>query len=561
MRRSTAAALLAILLLAVFMRLLPLLRFVYWGSDVGEYHRLAAQLVAGGHLGTDYNGWGSTYPYFPGFYFVVGGADLVNIGLGSALNLIPPVLNALAVLLVFLIAVRIFRDERVGIVAAGVLAVSMPYVYTNSHPIPSTIGSVLVLAALALVVGPSQASKKNLVLLFPLSAALVLTHHLSTYFLMIAVLFSLVLKSLSVTGFRWRSVAPELALLAFLFSLALPYWLVYATPFRVNLLGDLGTMPWWGPFGLLLAGLSLWIVLVTIRQRSQRVLVPRYPTLRRSRGLFLVALAFTFGLTITFIFVNVPGTSIKLPPVDVLFLSPFLVLAALAVAGRKVLDFSHDGHKPTAWFIVFTLSMLAGSVIGARILIPYRHMDYLMIPVAVMIGAGLALFHDLAFAGRKRGFAVALAVTFLIVGNIPVAYPPPEIMAGYDEGASSHSLVAISWLPGHVNGLLATDHKASTLAFGFGKTNATWDTARWTLIASNFSNAKGEMINVSSPSGHKRVDYALMNVEVRSGTQLFPWEPAYKLSGEAQGKFNDLPFQRFYDDGYTQVYYVNWGLA
>jgi len=560
MRRSTAAALVAILLIAVFTRLMPLTKFVYWGSDIGEYHSLTDRLIGTGHLGTDYSGWGKTYPYFPGFYFVVGGGSMMGVDSNAALNLIPPLLNAVAVLLIFLVAVRLFRDDRIGLMAAGVLAVAFPYIYTNSHPIPSAIGTVLFLASMALLVG-SQSGMKKLAALLPLAAAIVVTHHLSTYFLIIAVLTALVLRSLLASNFRWRSVAIEAVFLVALLALALPFWLVYATPFRENLLGDLGTVPWWGPFAALGIAALGWLVVVRLRRKSEWRFSPRYPTLRRNAAMFVLAIAFTFALMSLFTVINVLGTTIKVHLQDVLYISPFLLLMALAAPGRRPLDFARDGHKPTAWLAAFTLSLFAGSIVGEQVLIPYRHVDFMMIPVAIMVGSGIVLLHDLAFAGKKGGAVAVVIAVVLIAGNLAVAYPPQDIMAGYNEGTGSTSHVAMNWLPGHVDGLLATDHKASMLSFGYGGTNATWDTARETIFATNLTNAKSEMLRVNSPSGPKRVDFVLMNMDVRTGAQMFPWEPAIGLSEQAQTKFDRLPYQRFYDDGYTQVYWVNWGYS
>lgn len=560
MRKSTAAALAAILIIAIFTRLIPLLKFVYWGTDIGEYHRLTVQLVDSGRVSTDYLGWGVTYPYFPGMYFVTGGASLLGISPDAALDLALPILNALSALLVFLIAVRLFRDDRVGLLAAGVVAVIMPYVYATSHPVPEAIGIVFLLSCLALLVGPSASKRKNLLVLLPLAAAIVVTHHLTTYFLVIMVLFALVLKTLLNRKVKLEDIAVEVILLIFILCIALPFWLVYATPFRVKVLGDLNGVPWWGPFAALAVMVALWIAVVKLRERSRWRFMPRYPNKRRAAAMLAIALIFLVAMTTAFTAVHVLGTSINIPSSAVVYLTPVFILVAFAAPGRKPLDFVRDGHQPTAWFIALALSILAGSVVGAEVLVPYRHIDFLMIPLSIMIGSGMVFMYDVTLAGKKGGIAVGLLAGALIVGNIAVAYPPPGIMAGYDEGTNSHSLVAMPWLQAHVDGLVAADHKSSMQAFGFGNANATWDTARDALLADNFTGAKTEMMNVDSPSGLKRVDYVLLNVDSRSGTQLLPFEPAYALSDAALAKFEKSPYQRFYDDGYTQIYFVNWGL-
>ncbi len=561
MRRSSAAALFAIFIVAIFIRLLPLTGSVYWGADVGEYHKIASQMVNDGYVSTEYVGWGAVYPYFPGFYFVVGGPSMLGLDVGAMLSLVPPILNAISVLVIFFIAARIFHDDRVGLIAAGVIAVAMPFVYPDSHPIPGSIGMLFVLASFAVLVSSIPSGKKKLALLIPITIALILTHHMSTYFLIIAILMAAVLKSLLSRRYSFKDIGVEIGYMAVVLALVLPFWLLYATPFRDSILSDLDMFPWWAPFVILGLLLAMWPIIVRLRQRSSWRYVPKFPSLRRSSSLVVVALVFVFGLTIAFTVTSVLGTNIRISFTTVLFMSPFLLLVTFSVAGRRVLDFARYGFEPSGWFIAFALSTIVGSFVGAQVLVPYRHIDFLMVPIAVMIGAGLVLLNDLAFKGRKGSRVVVILVGLLIASNIPLAYPPPEIMAGYEEGVKPQSLVAVSWLPSYVDGLLAADHKSSMIAFGFGDTNATWDTARDSLLAVDFESARAEMLNVSSPSGRKRVDFVMLSIESRRGTQLLPWEPAYQLSEEAQGKFEELPYQRLYDDGYSQVYMVNWGLT
>src|SRR2546429_7921012 len=97
MRKFTALGLAAIALGSISVRLSPLSSFVYWGSDTGEYFSILRTLVRTGHVSTPYYGWGITYPYFPGMFFVQAGlADLGGIDVSTVLNLLVPILGALA---------------------------------------------------------------------------------------------------------------------------------------------------------------------------------------------------------------------------------------------------------------------------------------------------------------------------------------------------------------------------------------------------------------------------------------------------------------------------------
>src|SRR2546428_11916383 len=92
MRKSTASSLLAILALALALRLSPLTRFVYFGSDVGEYFRISSELAGTGHVTLPYTGWGVTYPYFPGMFFLVAEALSPGRRLPRGLPLLGPAL-------------------------------------------------------------------------------------------------------------------------------------------------------------------------------------------------------------------------------------------------------------------------------------------------------------------------------------------------------------------------------------------------------------------------------------------------------------------------------------
>src|SRR2546421_2896119 len=144
MRKSTALGLTALVLGSIAVRLSPLWSFLYWGSDTGEYFALLRSLVQTHHVSTMYDGWGVTYPYFPGMFFVqVGLVDLAALDLPTVLNLLVPILGALSVLPMFLIARRATGEDRVALFAAALLvgAIPMRTLPPIRHPRPSEICS------------------------------------------------------------------------------------------------------------------------------------------------------------------------------------------------------------------------------------------------------------------------------------------------------------------------------------------------------------------------------------------------------------------------------------
>src|SRR5256886_17259685 len=120
MRKTTDLGLAANALGSVSVRLSPLWSFVYWGSDTGEYFSILRTLVRTGHVSTPYYGWGITYPYFPGMFFVQAGlADLGGVDVSTVLNLLVPILGALAVGPMFLLPPSIVTEGRVSALAAA----------------------------------------------------------------------------------------------------------------------------------------------------------------------------------------------------------------------------------------------------------------------------------------------------------------------------------------------------------------------------------------------------------------------------------------------------------
>src|SRR2546430_14666033 len=127
MRNPTAFGLMALVLGSIAVRLSPLWSFLYWGSDTGEYFAILRDLLRTQHVSTTYYGWGVTYPYFPGMFFLQGGlVGLGGLDLPTVLNLLVPVLGALAVLPVFLIGHRVSGEASVALFAAAALAGAIP---------------------------------------------------------------------------------------------------------------------------------------------------------------------------------------------------------------------------------------------------------------------------------------------------------------------------------------------------------------------------------------------------------------------------------------------------
>ncbi len=548
MRKSVKTALAAILLAATAIRLSPLWSFLYWGSDTGEYFAILQSLLRTGHVSTVYYGWGITYPYFPGVFFPQAGVvDLAGGDVPTVLNLLIPILGAFAVVPMFLLAVRITKEARFGLFAAAFLAGAIPHAYTTAHAAPATLGDLFVFAGLVLFLR-LRADPKALAPLLLVSGALIVTHHLSAYFLLLMVLGAIAIGGLvrpwSARAGRMR----EIAFASVLIVGTLAYWFGYATTFRESILTDVDIRPWWLLFVGFGFGLLLLAALVALRRRVAWRYRPRAPGFQPIAASWVAAAITLLAIGVFTVLGGVPGTTVHVPPEGLAYFVPLVILLSFSAAGRRFLDFEKDGFHPTVWLAVLLLSSLVGIAVAPRVIIPYRHLEYLLIPFGVFAAVGFFRLLDLGgLRGPRRHLALA-ACAALLVANGLAGIPPPSTFAGWKEGTIPAGIDPAYWARDHVEGLIVTDHHASSTAFGFGGLNATWDRA--------VIDPSAVLQPIPSPSGIRNGTYLWIDRDMEQGVRLLPWEPAKPMDRDVIARFDDSPFMKVFDNGYARLYWI-----
>src|SRR5213594_1416170 len=502
MRKSTAVALAAVALVSIAVRLLPLWSFLYWGSDTGEYFSILRALVRGDHLSTTYYGWGVTYPYFPGMFFAQAGfVALGGLDVPTTINLLVPVLGALGVLPMFMVAHRMTSDDRFALFAAAFLAGAIPVAYTTAHTAPATVGELLALAGLLCFVR-LRTDGRAIVPLLLVTATLIATHHLSLYFFLIMVFGAIVLEGL-----------------------------------------------------VLLAGIIFARSRVTWRYR------PPYSALRRPATAYAAAVGTIFVIGVVSVVLGVPGTTFRVPATGLLYFVPLVLLLSFAASGRRFVDFLADGLQVNGWFVALLGSAVVGIAVAPRVLIPYRHAEYLMVPLAIFAGIGFFRLLDLAgLSGGKRTLALGVC-SVLLAANAIAGIPPPSTLAGWREGTIPSAVDPAYWARDHVSGLVVWDHQGSTTVFGFGGINATWDRTRDPFLP-EFANVPfAGLSDIPSPSGVKNGTYVWIDRDMEAGVRLTPWETAAPMDPAVIAKFDSAPFIKVFDNGYARLYWIGWGCA
>ncbi|MGA7476407.1 MAG: hypothetical protein WBW47_04225 [Thermoplasmata archaeon] len=585
LRLETLLLLAGLALLLVFLALEPYLSYAVFGSDSGEYYRLTVDLVSTGTLphGAAYAGWGSAYPDFPGIFLLAGGgAGALGIDPFSALAVLIPVIAVLSVFPLFLLFRRLYPHDTVALLAAAIGSLVMPRLFSIAHPAPLALGDFLCVGALWMLVEGRRDARWYV----PLSltgGALIVTHHLSSYFFVVSALGGIFFLEMWKPGL-WSRRFPsrELAFVAAFITGTFAFWFYGTTTFTSKVLDfALGNRPYIG--FTLFEGLGVATILVAAvlirwrrsRPRSTRVWV-RLPTdhsLVRDAAVLCVAI---FGAICVVLFVPVPGTAQSTTPSAILWFSPVLALGIFCAGSRRILSPSRTGPFALAWVgalglsagLMIALSLAAPAVPGtpalggvSSTLSPYRHVEYLFLPIALLVAVGLARLVTRARdrAGRRAFVAACVGVVVLLAANAAIVYPPQNDFGGFEEGLTHGDAALWMWvgITAPPTWTVATDHRLSSMIFGVDGNPTTWFTTTTLFTGSNWSQAVAELRSVGTPYTDRPIDLVAVDSVMYTGVALDPSKLALPLSSAAVGWFEMLPFVPVYENGPDVVYVVD----
>jgi hypothetical protein len=580
-RPEVAVLLLGVALLLVFIALEPYLAYAVFGSDSGEYYALTSALVSTGHLphGAGYGGWGSAYPDFPGIYLVAGaGSGGLGVSPFTALTVIVPAVAVLSVLPLFLLFRRLYPHDMIALFGAALASVAMPRLFTIAHPAPASLGDFLAIAALWMFVESRRDTRWYLPLALS-GGALILTHHLSTYFFVVGALGGLLFLELW-RPHLWSRRFPtrELAFLGAFLTATLAFWFYGTYSFVAKvLLPGLAHSSLVGFAALEAAGLLAVVLVGVFIYLRRRRFVPRkawvrLPTDRsvvRDAALLTVGI---FGSVAVLLVVPIPGTSQTTAPLAILWFAPVLGMAILCAGSRRLLSTSRLGPLALTWLAVLALSAVATllvSELGSSLqgfveaIPPSRHAEYLLIPVALLaaLGAARLLARIDHRAGRRAAVAAAAGLVVLVAANAAIVYPPQAYLGGFEEGLTRGDAALWMWVGIAVPSTwtVATDHRLSSLIFGADGNPCTWTStpALFTGNASQAPQAYAELRGSGTPYTVRPIDLVAVDSVMYGGVALSPSVLASPLSPSAIAWLGEVPFVPVYEDGQNVVYLVD----
>ncbi len=574
-------------LLLVVLALEPLLSYTVFGSDTGEYYYLTHALVTTGTLphGAAYGGWGSAYPDFPGTFLLAGaGAEALGIGAFTGLIVIVPAVAALSVLPLFLLFRRLYPNDTIALLGAAVASVAMPRMFSIAHPAPLALGDFLCIGALWMLV-ESRRDPRWFVALAPTAGALIVSHHLSSYFFVVAGLGGLVLLELWRPGL-WSRRLPVREFLFFgaFVTATFAYWFYGTSEFVAKVLQfSLGGREYVGFAAFELLGLGvLALAFLLVRWRRGRP-GPRPGWVRLPTGRSVLRDAIVIGVVVfvaasVLIFVPIPGTSQLATAATVLWFVPVLGLGLLCSGSRRSLTPSRLGPFTLTSVAALGLSaaaMLALAGVGTLLpgasaaagissaISPDRHVEYLFVPIGLLVAVGSGRLIALAGdrAGRRAIVAGSVAIVLLLAANAAIVYPPQADFGGFEEGLTHADAGLWMWIGLEEPSTLtvASDHRLSSMIFGFDHNPATWVTTPALFTGSNESAAIAELRSsgVPNPADARPIDLVVIDGVMYTGVALNPAAAALPLSAAAIAWFALPAFVLLYENGRAAIYLVD----
>jgi len=567
-----AAPVAAVVLLGMVLREIPNLTTAAWGNDFGIYLGLTERMAETGDLFPPYDGWGTSYQYFPALYGLTAGLHaLTGAEVAVLLGRVAGVVGGLTILFAYLVGRELFGSRRIALLAALILAIDPIHVYQTSHPAPLVMGHLALGLALWLFLrwrrgGPWLP-------LLPAVLLLLVSHHLSTYFFILAVA-GIAFGSLFARRSPRKAFARDVAFLGGVLTAAFAYWVFIATPVSSHVRSVTG-LPTALVLGILLAGL---VALHRLAPRLAPLLARlRLPPQLSARRAFLGVLGVGFAAMAANVLLRPFGAASALPLLGLLVLLPPLLLYAVAAAGAATAARDRRWAPLLGVLAVYLGSLAFGFATQNAIILSYRHLEYLSLPVALfaakVVSRGLLRAREFADTltrsarlarPRPAGGVFAAGLVALLLANVATGYALTNGAVGPDERIPDVTLDLIDWMAAHIprEGTVAADHRISQVLWARGFT-ATNDGAVVVFTEAEWYRIVDELRPFEPRVDYVVIDHIMVESGVQSGTDL----ETPKMTGDTYGKFT-LPPWRFVhrvesEDGsrWAELYRIDWEWA
>ncbi|MFW6072001.1 MAG: hypothetical protein ACOC6U_00715 [Thermoplasmatota archaeon] len=514
MKKSIWFALGAIISFSILIRTIPLFGNTLWGIDCGEYVYYTNQWVTNGRTYLSVDGWGQAYPYFPGMLIVSSSFHLLTgLPVTSSTMFVPVILSALSPLFIFLLAHKITRNKKPSLISALFFTVLPPVIYNYSQPKPETLGVLIFLFLLTTIISLRDNDKVSLLLIIS-SFSLVLTHHLTSYFMILFLVGGFFLLSLWVNK-RKSLERKRIYFYIFFAALTVSFWLSVPT-FRYNRLYEALIFP---SYSIVIVPFLVLLFITLIAKFREKIEYFMSINLHEQdiKRFIMISLV-TIIITIVILSAIAFGVFTKEAEIgfSIYLYIPIMFLSLFSLFSRKIIKAYKEGPFVLGWLFFTALSVTAGLIFGSTSLRSIRHVSFFIIPLSLLFGIGIYQFYQVYNPTfNKRKAVVFCGIILILIGlNLPFSYPSQNIISGYDEGTEWDDLETFYWIEGY-QGKIATDHRMSAVAFSIGIKNVTWTEGGSIFFSSSLEPAVTTLDELN-------VSYIVYDNEMKKGTYIEP---------------------------------------
>jgi len=583
--------------IAIFLRSLPAWTNAAWGCDFGIYYGLTNSFVESGELFNQYSGWGSSYQYFPVLYAITGTAHwITGIDVITLMPKIAPIFGGLSILIFYFIVRELVGNKKIALLSSLILAVLPFHVYQTSHASPLTMGHFFMMLSMYFFIKYRQ-NVKFLIPLLISTMLLIMSHHLTTYFYLVSLIFIVFVENASKR--EWTpSVKKEVIYILTTSGLTFSYWAFIATPvyegfmnigvkigaitIGSNIIISMFYVLFFSAFGIIWLKRRYNIFTTKGRQPAKSALVK-----------FLLTLTICFTAMGIFSIIKLPWTNFSFTPLSIIYSIPLLVIFAFGVAGLRHTRFIKNGFFIRGWLLAIIISFLCGLVTNNGTILAHRHFEYLMVPLSIIAIYGIKnilldfdynaistwkekLFQfNLVKKARflhKRQFLYMAVIIMLVTTNALSVYPSHVALNASYEVITDDNLSAIAWMDEHLEknqSIIASDHRLARMAEAVGF-NTTLDQAIVIWNTTDISYYINELYGVNN--NYNKITHIIIDdimkermVHVGFGKIVYMTN---ETSQESYDKFLQLPFELIYRNAtlnnqmkevhWTEIYEVNW---
>ncbi len=559
--------------------MIPSLLNAAWGVDFGIYYGLTNSFLETKELINVYDGWGSSYQYFPVLYAITGILHLITgIEVIQLLPKVAPIIGGLTIPIFYFITKELMENTRIALLSSALLSVSTFHVYQTSHAAPLTIGHFFMMLSLYLFIKYTK-NQKYFAPLIISTILLIFSHHFTTYFYLISITFMLFYYALRIDA-KLKHFNYILFYICFAATITFGYWGFVATPVFNFITTNtfLPTMLVILFFYIIIFG-GFFLIRFWKKKHFHLLRIQFYKNYSKEKIIITSLIVISILLTIIS-YTGLRGIYAPLTPSLILLSVPMIVLVSFGIAGLTRLDSSKRQVFAKGWILGIFLSFLYSIVSGE--LFPERHLEYLIVPLC--IPAALVIYQlieeykesnvKLVFNSytssfikdhRKKKIIIIGSIIILFISNMIVAYPIMDSYDLFDERVSDPCISCINWMQGNMSNesVIASDHRISMLVWaeGFqmplGKNNVT--TTIWS--ANNTSACFSELnrLNIT----HVIIDDIMFEKVINVDVGYY-----FYFTNDSYAKFQKPPFEIIYrnatyndqkqEEHWIEIYRINY---